>query len=917
MAQRYSAIVIIVFALFSGTRSNSAPAFQWALRMDSGEHISSVASDKNGNCYVALERPNLIPRGPSLITKFDGDGKLVWKIPLDPNGSQEQPKLAIDFAGDLVLAAFFRQPDPGQVGTETGLMLAKWSAAGQPLWAKKFFATPLTGGAYPGGVAGDPQGNIYVTGIFRESLNFGTKLLVGGDVNHANTLFVTSFTTGGVLQWANSSTQNSGLLGDVRGEAVCVNGSGDCFVAGTYEGQMILGTKNLPATGLVEGFAAKFNKTGTLQWLAGSTGTGSDYASGVVGLDDGSCWVVGNNQGGSGGYLAKTTGGSFQTDSSARINNYLCSDLTLDRNGRLITAETTAAINLDPPFNVRISAFSTNRTLVWSQAPTSPVGSLRAEKLAVNIKGDIFVAGSLSRFASALFGSIVVNGNPESEEESSFLTKLREEPPTIVSQPRPLFSELGMRADLSVGVAGESPLNYLWFKDGSPLQSEIQSNLVRTAVQCNDAGIYWVVVSNIYGNVESDHVSLTLISHPAVQVTTLAGSGTSGYLDSENPDAAVFSAPNGVTINPDGVIFVADSGNNLVRFIAPPRWEVGTLAGNVAGGYLEAFGTNALFKAPSGLAIDLVGDLLLTEFSGNRLRKILRGYEATMLLAGNGADGFTNGLARTAQLSKPSGLVQNANGSIYFSEFGNNTVRRLGRRGFVSLIAGNPTAGYQDGQGTNALFRGPAGITMYNGDFYVTDSSNHCVRKVTATGLVTTVAGSRAPGFKSGLGTLAELNNPNGICADGFGNLYFTEIGNHSIRRIDTNGWVSAIAGGAQGFADGDQTTAKFSNPGGICFHPDGSLILADTGNNRLRRIVLDGKTNGWTHTGGFLSADLNPTVKVYGAIGERYRIEARDRLGQGDWAAVATITIEHSPTHWVDDRKDGPGQRVYRAVKE
>jgi len=99
--------------------------------------------------------------------------------------------------------------------------------------------------------------------------------------------------------------------------------------------------------------------------------------------------------------------------------------------------------------------------------------------------------------------------------------------------------------------------------------------------------------------------------------------------------------------------------------------------------------------------------------------------------------------------------------------------------------------------------------------------------------------------------------------------------------------------------------------------YPDGSLIVTDTGNNRVRRIVVDGKTNGWTRAGGFLTAELNPTLKVYGAIGERYRIEARDSLGQGDWAAVAEVTITVSPMVWVDSRKDGAGQRVYRAVKE
>src|SRR5207237_1208540 len=120
-----------------------------------------------------------------------------------------------------------------------------------------------------------------------------------------------------------------------------------------------------------------------------------------------------------------------------------------------------------------------------------------------------------------------------------------------------------------------------------------------------------------------------------------------------------------------------------------------------------------------------------------------------------------------------------------------------------------------------------------------------------------------------------------------------------------------------KGFADGDRMQAMFNRPGGICMHPDGSLVVMDTENNRIRRIVMDGKTNGWTRTGGFLTADLHPTLKVFGNIGERYRIETRDGLGQTEWSAVTSIVLDQSPTIWVDERKDGGMQRVYRAVKE
>jgi hypothetical protein len=95
------------------------------------------------------------------------------------------------------------------------------------------------------------------------------------------------------------------------------------------------------------------------------------------------------------------------------------------------------------------------------------------------------------------------------------------------------------------------------------------------------------------------------------------------------------------------------------------------------------------------------------------------------------------------------------------------------------------------------------------------------------------------------------------------------------------------------------------------------ALIVTDSGNNRVRRIVVDVKTNGWSRTKGFISAKLVPALDIYGEVGERYRIESRDRLGLGDWAAVGVVVLEKSPQTWVDERKDAASQRIYRAVKE
>lgn len=475
---------------------------------------------------------------------------------------------------------------------------------------------------------------------------------------------------------------------------------------------------------------------------------------------------------------------------------------------------------------------------------------------------------------------------------------------------------------LTTSVSGLSPITFRWFKDGAPVSGQTSTNLVIPAANAGDSGVYWITAVNDYGQEESAHVSVSVLVPPlpiSAEVSTLAGTGEAGYLDSNDPYLAKFNSPDGPTINQEGTIFIADPGNHCIRFITAAGL-VGTFAGQNQSGYLEGIGTTALFDSPIGLTLDTNGDVLVADYLGNRLRRVLGvGYHATSLIAGSGAAGYLNGIGGKAQLKQPNDLVILSDG-IYFTEFNNHVVRKIDFTGAVTNVAGNGVAGFQDGFAREAQFNSPAGITYFNNALFVTDWQNHCIRKITLTSTpgVSTIAGNGTPGFKNGLGTAATFYSPNGICADPAGNLYVTEQWNNSIRRIDTNGWVTTIAGtGEAAFADGDRTTAKFSHPTGIAIHPDGSLIVTDGGNNRIRRIVLAGKTNAWTHNEGFLTVELNPTLRIYGALGETYRIESKPRLSPESWIAVTNITIQQIPQTWTDDRRDPAQMRLYRAIRE
>jgi sugar lactone lactonase YvrE len=158
----------------------------------------------------------------------------------------------------------------------------------------------------------------------------------------------------------------------------------------------------------------------------------------------------------------------------------------------------------------------------------------------------------------------------------------------------------------------------------------------------------------------------------------------------------------------------------------------------------------------------------------------------------------------------------------------------------VTTIAGNGTAGWADGAGIAAQFKDPYGITVYAGNLYVADGHNNRIRKIDATGNVTTIAGDGNMGWADGLGTAAKFNVPTEIAVYA-GNLYVADSDNYRIRKIVETSpgtfTVSTIAGSTQGYADGFGTAAQFNRPQGITVGAGGNLYVSDTDNNRIRKL--------------------------------------------------------------------------------
>ncbi|WP_299248801.1 T9SS type A sorting domain-containing protein [uncultured Cytophaga sp.] len=327
------------------------------------------------------------------------------------------------------------------------------------------------------------------------------------------------------------------------------------------------------------------------------------------------------------------------------------------------------------------------------------------------------------------------------------------------------------------------------------------------------------------------------LSISAQQVTTFAGS-TLGYADGTGTDAQ-FKYPKGVTVDPDGNLYVADTFGHRIRKITPAG-VVTTIAGSGVAGNIDGTGTAASFSFPSAITRSSSGDFYVTDVGNNKIRKVTPAGVVTSVAGGDPLGAYIDGVGSVARFSQPAGLTFDDAGNLYVTDYGNRVIRKITADGTVSTFAGTGVAGYKDGAANIAQFDLPAGITRdVLGNFYVADFANNKIRKITPSGLVSTVAGS-TKGYTDGSGSNVQFGNPTGVACDNLGNIYVADNVNNRIRKIDALGVVTTFAGSnnLQMSKDGYGTAADFYNPTGICFDPHGYLYVADENNNRIRRIT-------------------------------------------------------------------------------
>jgi len=346
-------------------------------------------------------------------------------------------------------------------------------------------------------------------------------------------------------------------------------------------------------------------------------------------------------------------------------------------------------------------------------------------------------------------------------------------------------------------------------------------------------------------------------------ITTVAGNGTNGFSGEGVPAITAQFSFDGqttrVAIDSSGNIYIPDQPNHRVRKVASDG-TVTTIAGNGTASFSGDNGpaVNATLNSPRAVALDTNGNLLISDSGNNRIRKISGGNIST--IAGNGGIGFNGdgpNPTTTIQLSNPLGLAVDGSGNVLFADQGSNRIRLLSTSGAISTVAGNGGlfGGDAGPVGASVLYQ-PSDLAFDpSGNLLITDSRNYQVRKVDTGGTITTIAGTGVNGVSPDgtLATAAQIGFINALAIDAAGNIYIAQQ-NQRVSKVNaSDGKIYSIAGGVTGSAGdgGPATLAQFRQPMGVAFDTSGNIYIADANNHRVRKInASDGVINTIAGTG-------------------------------------------------------------------
>ena len=350
-------------------------------------------------------------------------------------------------------------------------------------------------------------------------------------------------------------------------------------------------------------------------------------------------------------------------------------------------------------------------------------------------------------------------------------------------------------------------------------------------------------------------------------ITTVAGNGVYGYSGDNGPaTSAQLGEPFGVAVDAAGNLYIADTLNARVRQVS--NGVITTVAGGVNVVSDSGPATGAQLAEPKGVAVDAAGNLYIADY--DRIRKVSSGMIATV--AGGGNVVSDNGPATGAQLAQPYGAAVDSAGNLYIADLGNRLIRKVSN-GVVTTVAGGGSVLGDNGPATGAQLTWPGGVAVDAADnLYIAEQGSSRIRKV-SNGVIATVAGDGTWGYggDNGPATSAQLSGPWGVAVDSAGNLYIADTRNNRIRKV-SNGVITTVAGnGTPGFSgdNGPASNAQLNGPSGVAVDAAGNLYIADSGNYRIRKVsngvIATVAGSGVTSPagGGGFSGDYGPATSA------------------------------------------------------
>ncbi|MFT3829279.1 MAG: family 43 glycosylhydrolase [Opitutaceae bacterium] len=429
--------------------------------------------------------------------------------------------------------------------------------------------------------------------------------------------------------------------------------------------------------------------------------------------------------------------------------------------------------------------------------------------------------------------------------------------PAIARQPSNLTAAVGGTVVFDPGVTGTFAPDVQWYKDGVPLAGANAGTLTLSNLSAANAGNYHFTAINAAGSVTSATATLlvgnggelaaqTVVSGHDVSLVTHTAGPIQWQVSSDGGttwrDVANTAPYSGATTD---TLTITNAGSSLNNYRY--RAVSGPAGSTVAGNSVTLTVAAAVFSSPVSLAFDSGGNLFVSDNTAHTIHKVTTANVATPFAGSSGAQGSADGSGTAATFRQPTGIAIDAANNLYVADTGNSTLRKITAAGAVTTLAGSPSnSGSTDGSGAASRFASPVDLAVKtDGSVYVADTGNHTVRSVTSAGTVATLAGTAgASGSADGPGAAARFNAPKGLGIDTGGTLYVADTTNNTVRAVTTGGGATTTHAGIYGIAgsaDGAAGTATFSGPTGMVIATNGDIYIADTQNNTIRKIAASG----------------------------------------------------------------------------